>query len=440
MCGLVALVSKKTNGFTVQQQDMFSTLLYLDALRGLDSTGVFSILNNGDLHMVKEIGSPLKMFGLQEFKDIKSEAFQKGSAMVGHNRKATKGSVNDVNAHPFIVDDKICLVHNGTLFGHRQHANVEVDSHAIAHLLAKDDDVAAVASKLDGAYALIWHNFEQNSLNFLRNTERPLFWAETENEWLWCSEKEMIDFVVARYNAKVTQGPFEQPEEVLTTYTLKDRAWELEATKLKITKPKPQQQSYNYDACAYGNDWEEEDPVGWQFRRNNWKNGTTHHTPPLQSKAYDKDPTRQALLTYGQGNTAITEKEFQLGIKNTSLVCVDDLTALFADYTFGTEVTAEAFDYTYVNELNGEAGYFVWFSPVADPNLVLRHRYEPNTISEHELINMVTQHPFYQLKMGNRCWHKAHNVMQKGKPVGWVLIDATSVTPCYNKETSESVH
>ena len=46
MCGIVGIATKQNNGFTSAEGDMFRDMLYLDAFRGWDSTGVFGVDKN----------------------------------------------------------------------------------------------------------------------------------------------------------------------------------------------------------------------------------------------------------------------------------------------------------------------------------------------------------------------------------------------------------
>jgi glucosamine 6-phosphate synthetase-like amidotransferase/phosphosugar isomerase protein len=39
MCGIVGMVVKPNNGFSVKTENVFNQLLYADAVRGEDSTG-----------------------------------------------------------------------------------------------------------------------------------------------------------------------------------------------------------------------------------------------------------------------------------------------------------------------------------------------------------------------------------------------------------------
>ena len=53
MCGIVGVITKLENGFTQPQLDAFEYLLYLDVVRGEDSTGVFAVSNLGNVDIVK---------------------------------------------------------------------------------------------------------------------------------------------------------------------------------------------------------------------------------------------------------------------------------------------------------------------------------------------------------------------------------------------------
>ncbi len=123
--------------------------------------------------------------------------------MIGHNRKATMGVVNSVNAHPF-HEDNIVLVHNGTLRGgHKQLANTEVDSHAVCHAFA-EKGAEEVLKTLDAAFAFIWWDVNKNKLYAVRNDERPLNLVQTDDLNVLCSEPWMAHVLLARMGTKVT--------------------------------------------------------------------------------------------------------------------------------------------------------------------------------------------------------------------------------------------
>lgn len=208
MCGILAVVSKNSgnSGFWKPQCDMFHELLMVDTLRGDDSTGVFLVDKDGDLEMLKEASDGPVFQKTKDYDTFMQHLFARGRVAVGHNRKATKGSITDENAHPFAVDNKIVLVHNGTLYGDYKKLagegnDVDVDSHAIAHIIHQSgDDVEKAIQQLNGAFALIWFDMEKQTVNFLRNDQRPLWFLETTDSYVWSSEKNFLDWMVSRHN------------------------------------------------------------------------------------------------------------------------------------------------------------------------------------------------------------------------------------------------
>lgn len=200
MCGILAVITKLKSGFTQTQVDLFSQLLYIDQLRGEDSTGVVVVTNTGNVELAKSSDPACDFIRTKEYDALTTTAYQRGWLMYGHNRKATRGTINDENAHPFWVDDNIILIHNGTLMGHKDLKDTEVDSHAIAHAIAESDSVAEALQKVNGAYALMWYNVKEKTMNIIRNDQRPLHWLETEGFYALCSEAEMLQLVANRNN------------------------------------------------------------------------------------------------------------------------------------------------------------------------------------------------------------------------------------------------
>lgn len=200
MCGIVAVINKYSNGFTTKQVDTFTTLLWLDTLRGEDSTGVFMVNTIGNVDIVKSTDIAQDFISTDEYSKLTKDAVREGFALVGHNRKATRGTVKDENAHPFWVDDKLVLVHNGSFIGDHKHIkDTEVDSHAMAHHLAEGhEDIESAFGKLNAAIATIWWDFRSKTLNMFRNEQRPLHFMETDDGWYFASEWQMLDFVAAR--------------------------------------------------------------------------------------------------------------------------------------------------------------------------------------------------------------------------------------------------
>lgn len=201
MCGIIGMVAKKPSGFTYQEVDAFKDALLIDSLRGEDSTGVFSVMQNKQVSAIKVASHPLHLFACNDWTSLQSKIVQRGRIIVGHNRSATKGLVKTENAHPF-HEGKIILVHNGTLRGsHKELADVEVDSHAICHAL-NEKSPEEVIKELNGAYALVWYNTETERLYIIRNNERPLSFVETPTLVGFSSEAWMLSCSIQRKGEK----------------------------------------------------------------------------------------------------------------------------------------------------------------------------------------------------------------------------------------------
>ena len=206
MCGIVACINKNPRrGYTHKSLEVFSTLLLLDTLRGKDSTGVYAVDANGNVSIAKDIVTGGEFTKSKEYQEIHRKMYQNGFALVGHNRAATRGVVTDTNAHPFWYEDKVVLVHNGTFVGdHKKHADVEVDSEALAHLLGQHevDQVEDVFNKINAAYACVWYDTRDTSINIIRNEQRPLHWFDAGDCYFVSSEKQILMFALARNDIK----------------------------------------------------------------------------------------------------------------------------------------------------------------------------------------------------------------------------------------------
>jgi hypothetical protein len=203
MCGIVSLISKRQNGFFQADLEMFRDLLVLDTLRGLDSTGVFSVDNNHNVNLLKIASHPYHLFAAEGWGKWQGRASSNGRILVGHNRKATKGAVNSMNAHPF-HEGNIVLVHNGSLReDHKKTmADVEVDSHAVCHAF-NEKGAENVIPNINGAFAFVWWDIAKSRLYAVRNDERPLSIVETDDYFIMLSENWMALQLLARARKKI---------------------------------------------------------------------------------------------------------------------------------------------------------------------------------------------------------------------------------------------
>ena len=216
MCGIVGVAGDIVG----KQESIFADMLIMDQLRGKDSVGVCSVSGVAEPTILKSLASPLDFVSDPEYKKLINHRVNR--VLIGHNRAATVGNVNVKNAHPF-HQGKIYGVHNGTLVN--QHLldsphRFDVDSENIMHHINVKgvDDMYA---NMYGAAALVWWNHEEGSLSFLRNDQRPLYYAMSEDNKTiyWASEYYILLAAIARNGVKVKK-PEAFKENVLYTIHL----------------------------------------------------------------------------------------------------------------------------------------------------------------------------------------------------------------------------
>lgn len=203
MCGIVGVAS---NGPMLPvMKDFFQSLLFHDVVRGHHATGVAAIDTQKQLLTVekKAVASPqfLEIAEVQENLFAYKHDF---NIYIGHNRWATSGAKDDdKNAHPFVHGD-VVGVHNGSLRNQRlldNHKDYVVDSDNLYHHL-NANGLTDTLAKTDGAFALVWYDREDSTLNFIRNSERPLCIAKLTNGcWVWASERSMLMWLVKRHKS-----------------------------------------------------------------------------------------------------------------------------------------------------------------------------------------------------------------------------------------------
>jgi len=197
LCGIVGIAGS----ILPAQKHVFTDLLIADAVRGKDSTGV-AFCDGGRVSIHKKFGNPHE---LMAYRDWSSHLAKINSVLLGHNRWATQGAVNNINAHPFQFNN-IVGVHNGTL--KNQHLLpdsrlFEVDSENIYHSIDKIG-LKETCGKLHGAYALVFYDSKEGSINFVRNKERPLSYCFSEDgkSLFWASESQMLKWALVRNGIK----------------------------------------------------------------------------------------------------------------------------------------------------------------------------------------------------------------------------------------------
>jgi glucosamine 6-phosphate synthetase-like amidotransferase/phosphosugar isomerase protein len=223
MCGIVGIIASYGNGFTMDEGKAFRDMVVVDSLRGFDSTGVFSVANNGNVQMHKDAVTGSTFVTTTEYNKFNTDVIANGMFAVGHNRAATRGTVNDKNAHPFCIEDNIILVQNGTYRGsHTHHKDTEVDTEAIAWVLHEHpNDIQTALQKINAAYCLVWYNVTDKALYIIRNKERPMFIAyNKQGGIMFASEPETIMLAASRNNIKLNKPPYLIAEDTLFKWQL----------------------------------------------------------------------------------------------------------------------------------------------------------------------------------------------------------------------------
>lgn len=229
MCGIVGFITDKDQAVSWEMKKFITQGLYVDLLRGEDATGIMYGLHwpaDGSIRHAGFVRHPGPSFVFLGMKDTKKvlEDMRDHRFVVGHNRAATIGSNKMSNTHPF-QEKPITLVHNGTIQGtHRLPAggtaklNVDVDSHAICYNLAAHN-VEEVVAQMEGGYALVWHDGRDDTVNIIRNSDRPMHFAQIKDRRtvMFASEGLMLQWLAARNNIKI--GPMYSPKPgVLFTF------------------------------------------------------------------------------------------------------------------------------------------------------------------------------------------------------------------------------
>lgn len=209
MCGVFGAFGRTLNR---DVWDGLYTLGIVSQFRGIDSAGLaYGGYNSKEerykYNIIRTVGDTGDLFHTGEFDKLPNKT--DACVALGHCRAATVGVVNEANAHPFKFDGLIGM-HNGTL---RSITGTKetCDSYEFYGLLNeyKGDFKAIHADilKQHDAYAFIWVDTKLNTLNMVRNTQRPLWLMPSVEKptsfstVFYASEEDFLTFMKKR-----TQG------------------------------------------------------------------------------------------------------------------------------------------------------------------------------------------------------------------------------------------
>lgn len=234
------------------------------------------------MRIAKEAGPPYFLWDTKSF----DKCFQlTNQVYIGHNRWKTVGDANRRNAHPFMFDD-VLGAHNGTIDYQNKNrlergSEFKTDSEAIFNNIQVhgiEDTISRIEAS--EAYALTWYDRRDNSLNFIRNKERSLYYvySDTRRCIFWASEYGILMTALGRQGIKTAEKTYECTPD--TWYK-----WPIPAL-LMDELPEPQRQKLENHKVVYpvrsgyGSMWKNEkkdisgsfgDYEGWNALTGEWE-------------------------------------------------------------------------------------------------------------------------------------------------------------------------
>lgn len=221
MCGIIGVINYRSNNPLASTSicKLLDEALWADMLRGSDGTGLMALNSSQRLEVIKTSGSYHTLYNHRRYHSIQNFT-DSNYFTIGHNRAATRGHKDhDDNAHPF-QEGHIALVHNGTLSHfHEDYKdkdwNKNVDSKALTKIIAEHGLIKGTEF-FHGAYAIVWIDEKNQTLNIARNDERPLGWVRLKNYLLIASEPHMMAWLAVRNGLRVYELGMFEPQKLYT--------------------------------------------------------------------------------------------------------------------------------------------------------------------------------------------------------------------------------
>ena len=212
MCGLFGMMGPGINKLDFEA---IRHLGFISMIRGTDAAGVFETNTR--------FGSNKKSkYTPDEMKKVNGDwsyllwAIEQDNKCgllynVGHDlvmchvRAATRGSYNEANAHPFVLDNLVGA-HNGTLQDEKYNHNKErTDSEAMFEDIS-ERGLIDVLTQLEpkSAYAITMYDRTSKVMYFARNAFRPLHFAINIDRGVlyWASESVFLHCALSRLGIK----------------------------------------------------------------------------------------------------------------------------------------------------------------------------------------------------------------------------------------------
>ena len=261
MCGIVGYIrpTDKTTAAANDWRLFMKHSLVLDTIRGDDATGIFfkGAGKQGKSGWLKNAVAGQAFINTPEYTAFEKSLREQWFVM-GHNRAATVGGLGTASAHPFSEGD-VTMIHNGTLTSthtlpkSQKELGVDVDSHAVCHNLAlvAPNEVEDVISKIDGAFALVWYDRRDESLNICRNSDRPYHMGQARDGTIYmASEAGLLRWMDTKLRLSI--GEIVQPTAG-THLKFKKGTMVPEVQEYKLLPKK--YYDHNQQHAGYGGNW-----------------------------------------------------------------------------------------------------------------------------------------------------------------------------------------
>lgn len=260
MCGMAGFICDNTFDMDIKA---LRNLLMLNTFRGEDSTGMFDCVpeQKPQVMLWKTSTHPLDFLNNQFYRTW-GDRWKKHKPLFAaiHCRAATQGKITKMNAHPF-KHGHIIGMHNGTV--DRKFTNrdkFDTDSEAIFYNISTMGLNKAIEELQDAspAYALVWYNLKEKSLNFIRNNKRPLSYTKSlSGSIFWSSDSDHLSVGVPPVMVSRTRIST-QSFEVGVHYKLNvtDKKMDFEKTEIKEAAEKVSTYRENvFSYNAYSSDY-----------------------------------------------------------------------------------------------------------------------------------------------------------------------------------------
>jgi glucosamine--fructose-6-phosphate aminotransferase (isomerizing) len=234
MCGIFGIIlSKDENVYKL----IIDGLVQLQN-RGYDSSGL-SVIKKNDFEIYK-FASTNDCTSIDKLLKLNLTCRENHYNGIGHNRWATHGIKNNINAHPHVSNDKLfSIVHNGIIENYidlklmlekngyvfHSQTDTEVIVNLISYKYKKNNDVyiaiKETVSLLHGTYGLIIQFlYDPNKLFCVRNGS-PLLVGQNENSVIITSEQSGFCNLISNYITLNNDDicVVEKKEDVITIIT-----------------------------------------------------------------------------------------------------------------------------------------------------------------------------------------------------------------------------